>query len=483
MPSPYSRLTLLAFMLCIPVVSPMTPSAQGPACGKRNNNTHAKLQECVTLDGVRRHLEAFQAIADANGDTRASGTPGYDQSAQYVAGVLQEAGYNVALQPFTYSTFFELTPSVLEQLAPAPVGPIAHTIMSHSGSGDVTAPASPLAVATGCEASDFAGFPTGDIALILRGDCTFALKATNAVAAGASGVVIYNDIPSDLPGVLGNAFTLNVGVVGVAQDIGLQLAATPGLLLRLKTDTVRGAVTTANVIAESRGGDPSNVVVAGAHLDSVLGSPGIQDNGSGSAALLEVAVQMGKVKPRNKVRFIWFAAEEVGTRGAAHYVSTLSPEEQDAIALMLNFDMVGSPNYVFHVYDGDDSDGTGFGPGPAGSAAIEALFQSFYEERGYAHKGVGLGYPSDQQPFVAAGIPAGGLFTGAEIPKTVEEANLWGGTAGDPYDQCYHLSCDTFVNVSVTALEVNADAIAYAVLQYAMNTEKVNGRRGKGNFK
>jgi aminopeptidase Y len=272
-------------------------------------------------------------------------------------------------------------------------------------------------------------------------------------------------------------------VVGVAQDIGLQLAATPGLLLRLETDTVRGAVTTANVIAESRGGDPSNVVVAGAHLDSVLGSPGIQDNGSGSAALLEVAVQMGKVKPRNKVRFIWFAAEEVGTRGAAHYVSSLSPEEQDAIALMLNFDMVGSPNYVFHVYDGDDSDGTGFGPGPAGSAAIEALFQSFYEERGYAHKGVGLGYPSDQQPFVAAGIPAGGLFTGAEIPKTVEEANLWGGTAGDPYDPCYHLSCDTFANVSVTALEVNADAIAYAVLQYAMNTEKVNGRRGKGNFK
>ncbi len=155
---------------------------------------------------------------------------------------------------------------------------------------------STLPVITGCNASDFAGFPAGNIALISRGACTFALKATNAFNAGAVGVVIYNNVPGTLNGTLSSTFTLDISVTAVTQDVGQQLAATPGLVMRLKTDTFRGIATTSNVIAESTYGDPDNVVMVGAHLDSVNAGPGIQDNGSGSAAILEVALQMKKVK-------------------------------------------------------------------------------------------------------------------------------------------------------------------------------------------
>jgi Zn-dependent M28 family amino/carboxypeptidase len=143
--------------------------------------------------------------------------------------------------------------------------------------------------------------------------------------------------------------------------------------------------------------------------------------------------------------------------------------------------MIGSPNFVY-IYDGDDSDGVGAGAGPEGSAQIEALFESFYEGRGLPYKGTDFSGRSDYGPFIAVGIPSGGLFTGAEGIKTPEEAAIWGGTAGEQYDPCYHLACDTFDNVSLEALDTNSDAVATAVLTYAMNTESINGVRGKGNF-
>jgi aminopeptidase Y len=463
----------------------------GPAsCDTRVNNTHAKLLECVTLEGVREHQAAFQAIADANGDTRVSGSPGYDLSVEYVADQLTSYGYNVTVQDFQFQTFVSLSPSILEQISPAPGGPIPHNIMSYSGSGDVTAPVSiPSGDFRGCNASDFAGFPARQIALISRGAppgfpvaCTFALKTTNAYNAGAAGVVIYNNAPGGFAGTLGNTFTLDIGAVSISQEMGQQLAATPGLVLHLKTDTFRGIATTSNVLAESRSGDPNNVVMAGAHLDSVNAGPGINDNGSGSGALLEVAKQMAKVQPRNKVRFAWWGAEESVLVGSTHYVNNLSAEELDKITLYLNFDMVGSPNFVFFIYDGDDSDGTGAPAGPAGSAEIEETFEAYFTMVDEPFKGTDFTGRSDYGPFIAVGIPSGGLFTGAEGIKTPEEAAIWGGTAGQQYDPCYHQACDTYDNNSDHALSVNADAIAYAVLQYAMSTEDINGDPGKGNF-
>jgi aminopeptidase Y len=460
---------------------PPVAIAGSPACDSRNNNNVAKLTECVTLDGVRAHQAALQAIADANGDTRVSGTPGYDASVDYVAGRLSAAGYDVDIQPFQFQTFIILTPTILEQVSPPPAGPVANNVLSYSGSGDVTAPVSTVSDIRGCNAADFAGFPAGNIALISRGACTFAIKATNAFNAGASGVVIYNNSPGVLNGTLGNGFTLDIGVTSVTQDVGLVLAATPGLVMRLKTDTFRGIATTYNVLAESTGGDPSNVVMAGAFLDSVNAGPGINSNGSGSAALLETALRMAKVKPRNKVRFAWWGASRSGLIGSVFYVDGLSDEERAKIALYLNFDTIGSPNFVYFVYDGDNSDAVGAGPGPDGSAAIEKTFEAFYDSRGLPYKGTDFSGLSDYGPFIAAGIPSGGIFTGAEGIKTPDEAALWSGTAGVAYDPCYQLACDTYANNNDSALDVNADAVAFAVLKYAMSTKDVNGVKGKGN--
>jgi aminopeptidase Y len=188
---------------------------------------------------------------------------------------------------------------------------------------------------------------------------------------------------------------------------------------------------------------------------------------------------MAKVKPRNKLRFALWGAEESGLVGSTQYVEGLPVAEQEKIALYLNFDMIGSPNPVYFVYDGDNSDAVGAGPGPDGSAAIEKAFEAFYTKRNLPFKGTDFDGRSDYGPFIAAGIPAGGLFTGAEGIKTADEAALWGGTAGTAYDPCYHQACDNFANINLTALDVNADAVAYATLQFAMTTEAVNGIKGK----
>ena len=297
------------------------------------------------------------------------------------------------------------------------------------------------------------------------------------------GVVIYNNIAGELAGTLGATFTLDIGATGITQALGQQLAATPGLVMRLKTDTLRGTATTSNVLAELPGKNAGNVVMAGAHLDSVNAGPGINDNGSGSAALIEVAENLRGVKPQNTLRFAWWGAEESNLVGSTYYVANLSQAELDRIALYLNFDMIGSPNHVFFIYDGDDSDGVGAGPGPAGSAQIEKTFEAFFTGRGIPFKGTDFSGRSDYGPFIASGVPSGGLFTGAEGIKTAEEAVLWGGTAGVAYDPCYHQACDTYANNNDVALATNSDAVAYAVLSYGMSTQLINGTKSKGNFR
>jgi len=460
------------------------------ACSNRVNNTHTKLLECVTLEGVRAHQAALQAIADANGGVRAAGTPGYDQSVQYIVDKMTAAGYVVTLNAFP---FVYIPPARLQQTAPnsATYDTGAFT---GSGTGNVAANVTavdinlvpPRASTSGCEAADFAGFPAGNIALVQRGTCTFAAKAENAQAAGASAVIIFNqgNTPAREELIVGTLapFTATIPVVGASFADG-QALAQAGSAAAISVDPAQN-ITQYNVIAESRGGDPNNVVMAGAHLDSVQRGPGINDNGSGSAAILETAIQMAKVKPRNKLRFAWWGAEEAGLVGSTAYVAGLSEEERKKIALYLNFDMVGSPNHVFFIYDGDDSDRVGAPPGPAGSAEIEKVFEAFYRERNIPFKGTDFSGRSDYGPFIAPGvdIPSGGLFTGAEGVKSAEEAAIWGGTAGQAYDPCYHLACDTYANNNDYALDVNSDAIAYAVLQFAMNTEIINGQRGKGNF-
>ena len=225
-----------------------------------------------------------------------------------------------------------------------------------------------------------------------------------------------------------------------------------------------GGATGYNLIADWPGGNTSNTLMIGAHLDSVASGPGINDNGTGSAANLEAALAVARTgfQPTRHLRFAWWGAEELGLRGSTAYVNSLTAAQKAAITGYLNFDMVGSPNPGYFLYDGDNSDGTGAGPGPAGSAQIEQTLAAYFSSIGVPTRGTDFDGRSDYGPFIAAGIPAGGIFTGAEGRKTAAQVQLWGGTAS-AFDPCYHSSCDTIANVNDTALDRNSDAIAYAI--------------------
>jgi Zn-dependent M28 family amino/carboxypeptidase len=246
-----------------------------------------------------------------------------------------------------------------------------------------------------------------------------------------------------------------------------------GKTVRARVEFRTGITPTQNVIAETRGGDPNKVIVVGAHLDSVGTGPGINDNGSGSAAILEMAQALRGVYPKNKIRFIWFSAEESGLLGSEHYVASLPAEEQAKIAANLNFDMIGSPNFVNFVYDGDLSDSPPIGEDvfhPAArpfSATIEKIFLDYFKSQRIATAPTDFDGRSDYGPFIRNGIPAGGLFTGAEGLKTPAQAALFGGIAGEPFDPCYHQGCDTFFNNSNRALDQNSDAAAHALITLA----------------
>ncbi len=281
---------------------------------------------------------------------------------------------------------------------------------------------------------------------------------------------------------------------------GADLATTPNSTVTVKVDYVAEERTAYNVLAETASGNDANTVMAGAHLDSVQGGAGINDNGTGSAALLETAIQMSKVKPNNTVRFAWWGAEESGLLGSEYYVSQLGEEAANDIALYLNFDMIGSPNYFFGIYDGDDSSDTAPVPIPPGSAEIEDVFEGYFDSRGIPHQDTDFSGRSDYGPFIAIDIPAGGLFTGAEDVKTADEAALYGGLPGEAYDPCYHQPCDNLTgagqpaglyaalneeydlvgNVNTYALDVNSDAVAAAIITFAFDTSTVNGVSAPG---
>ncbi|MFF0243480.1 M28 family peptidase [Streptosporangium sandarakinum] len=247
-----------------------------------------------------------------------------------------------------------------------------------------------------------------------------------------------------------------------------------GFTTTLQSFSYNGA-TGYNVIADWPGGDPNDILMVGAHLDSVTAGPGINDNGSGSAAVLETALEVSRqsLAPSKHLRFAWWGAEELGLRGSQYYVNNLPSTERSKIKGYLNFDMVGSPNPGYFIYDGDNSDGVGSGPGPAGSAQLEATLAAYFSSIGVPTRGTDFDGRSDYGPFISAGIPAGGTFTGAEGIKSSAQASLWGGTAGAAFDSCYHRSCDTTSNINDTALNRNADAIAYAVWTIATATPPV----------
>ena len=494
-------LVLVAGAIALALVPGSAGAAPPAACANRNNNTYDKLLECVTVEGVRAHQAALQAIADANGGNRAAGTSGYDASVEYVIDTMEAAGWTVTTHQFDFTVaqpIRQLTPVVATHASGGVTGSALGTVTNTVTPIDINL-TPPRANTSGCDGAyteaavgapltadpggvnDFAGFVAGRIALIQRGGCSFALKIANAQAAGAAAVILFNqgDTPARsvtltnitaAPPANSASPAIAIPVVGTSFDAGASLAQ--------PNTTATVAVVNdpqSNVIAELPGRTSDNVVMAGAHLDSVPAGPGINDNGSGSAALLEIAEQLRKLKPQNTLRFAWWGGEESGLVGSTAYVDDLSAAEKDRIALYMNFDMIGSPNYIFMVYDADESSFEAPVPIPPGSTAIEDVFESFYTQQGEPYDDTEFSGRSDYQAFIENGIPSGGLFTGAEEVKTEEQEEIWGGTAGAQFDPCYHLACDTYANVNEHALDVNSDAIAFATLLFSYSTETVNG--------
>jgi len=474
-------------LLALALAVPLTASSATPA------RTEQRTTDQSLLAGVREHLTALQRIAERNGGNRAAGTSGYDASARYAAARMRAAGYRVRLQELTFPFVFDRSPPELRALGGASWTHRAgrdYVTLSYSGSGRVEAAVTavdllvpspaPNSSTSGCETSDFAAFPRGSVALLQRGSCTFRVKAANAIAAGASAVVVTNE------GNLGrqDVFSATLGppqvrvpVIAASSEVGEALRGgvrdgATGVRALVETDVVAQTRRTRNVIAESRRGSPRSLVVVGAHLDSVPDGPGINDNGSGSAVVLETAERLARTTPRNRLRFVWWGAEELGLVGSRNYVESLSTTARRDHALYLNFDMAGSPNFVSFVYDGDGSEGNGARL-PPGSDAIERVFTRYFTSRRQAYRQTSIGGSSDHFPFAQAGIPVGGLFTGADGRKSAEEAAAFGGRDGQPYDPCYHRACDRLANVSNAALERIVRAALHAVSVFARDVSTI----------
>lgn len=464
----------------------LVPTATAAPPGKHDHHHGKELSNEVTGDRVFKHLRAFQRIADANDGNRAMGTSGYEASARYVESVLRKSGYRPERQYFSFDELVVDTQSLHAAGIDVP-GPLyAAEFAPDTPVGGITGPiAQPIdANRHGCTAADWAGVEvTGAVALVSRGTCSFGQKVAAAAAAGADAAILYNNIAGPLNPTLGAEGPDWIPTVGISLEAGQAIiAALAGGGEATATYDLQTHVETFesfNVIAQTRKGDDDNVVMLGAHLDGVEEGPGINDNGTGSAAILETAVQLARSgKINNAVRFAWWGAEERGLIGSTHYVNDLvanAPDELDKIATYLNFDMVGSTNYTIGVYDANESTYEAPVPVPEGSVATEAILTDYFDSIDQPWVDSPFSGRSDYQAFINNGIPASGLFTGADGIKTEEEAEIFGGTAGIPLDPNYHSVGDDLSNVDRTALDIMSRAIGDAAQELARSTESING--------
>jgi Zn-dependent M28 family amino/carboxypeptidase len=453
-----------------PVPRRTTPAAEDYAQSMRQK---------VSADAMFGHLEKLQQIADANGGNRAVGTPGYDASVDYIVKTLRDKGFDVQTPAFDFRQFDagDVLLSVNGAMVPT------HVLQYSAGTGPdgVSGPlvAAPPGDAPGCKASDYDGLAvSGAVVLVDRGSCHFSAKEQVAVQRGAVALIIADNVTEDqITGTLGERSDVKIPVVSVSKTDGARLRTAPGPTT-IKVDAKVKTLKARNVIAQTKTGSPQNVVMVGAHLDSVAAGPGINDNGSGVAAVLETAVQMGaSPSVQNAVRFAFWGAEELGLVGSQKYVSSLGENALKDIALYLNFDMLASPNPGYFTYDGDQSSppDQGAPPVPEGSAGIERTLVSYLTIAGRTAENTSFGGRSDYDAFNRAGIPSGGLFSGAEENKSAEQKRLWGGQADAPFDPNYHKPSDTLQHIDLTALGINGSGVAYAVALYSQD---MGGRNG-----
>lgn len=486
-----ARRTLVALASSIVIVA--AGALTSPAAAHDRGRSPEKFAQKVSTKAVQGHLAAFQRIADKNGGNRAALTSGYEESARYVERTLRKAGYRTERDPFTFDREIIDTATLTENSPGSAAYEVDQMEFSpNSAVGGVTGNLVTPANALGCTAADWSGIDASEqIALVSRGTCPFADKAVNAAAAGAVGVVIYNNVADvQLFGTLGAEGLVDIPVAGIRQADGQALVtalAAGDVNVTLDLTSHTEVAESFNVIAETRQGRDDNVVMLGAHLDGVEEGPGINDNGTGSAAILETAVQLAKshTPHHNTVRFAWWGAEELGLIGSTAYVEELATQEGelDRIATYLNFDMVGSPNYIIGVYDADESTYPAPVEVPEGSVATEAVLTSWFDKVGQPWVDTEFSGRSDYQAFILNGVPASGLFTGADDVKTPEEVALFGGTAGITHDPNYHSVGDDLSNVNAKALGIMSKAIAASTYSLAWDTSAINGVSGPGKGK
>eukprot|EP01095_Lingulamoeba_sp_RSL-Kostka_P012007 TRINITY_DN4691_c0_g1_i1.p1 TRINITY_DN4691_c0_g1~~TRINITY_DN4691_c0_g1_i1.p1 ORF type:complete len:505 (-),score=182.07 TRINITY_DN4691_c0_g1_i1:95-1609(-) len=420
-----------------------------------------------------KYLEDLQLIALENDDTRAVGTTGFNDSAIFVYDMISKnTNFDVEYQFFTISSFSIGSSSMFKQVTPTEINyrnGIDFITLTYSGKGDVTSllqlPSNDLNN-DGCNSDDF-DFIKGNIAIIPRGNCDFNMKVENAVSKGAVGVLIMNyENQGIASGTLGNM--QDVPVFMITYSLGSTLLELPNNQFNMFANTSVETTYTANVIATSKEGDPNSKIVSGSHLDSVPAGPGINDNGSGTSSNLALALhyyellqynqQQGLPKPVNQVQFAWFAGEELGLLGSKHYVQSLG-NDTSSIGANLNFDMLASPNYFSGIYYGNDAKD----PIKYACTAIQLLFEEYYINSGLPFDYTTFDGRSDYGPFIEVDIPAGGLFSGAEKKKSIEQVEKYGGVANEAYDECYHRKCDDLLNINTECLYQMANAANFVL--------------------
>jgi Zn-dependent M28 family amino/carboxypeptidase len=452
--------------------------AASPSVASAADVNTASLRSAVKPANVFAHQADLEAIADANGGNRDTRTSGYKASVDYVVDQLESYGYDPEIVQFNLPEWVENSTPVLTRTDVDPdKSYIAGTAadddspavdfitfeLSPSGSltnvrvvptNDVQIPSTGGST-SGCEPGDYPAAVSGAVALIQRGTCPFVQKLSAAEDAGAVGVILFNE--GDTAGRRNALFRsgpadLGIPAVHSSFAVGEELynayKAGQNPTVNMVIDAEVKDRFFPQVLAETPGGNPNRVEVIGAHLDSVAAGPGINDDGSGSSAQLEIAKQIARkdLEPRQKMRFAWWGGEEEGLIGSLYYTEHLPASEVDKIMVMLDFDMISSPNFARLVYDGNGSE-PGNPAGPAGSGEVERVFVDFWRSQGFVSEPIPFDGRSDYVGFTNLGIPAGGIFAGAEDPKTPAQEALYGGAAGEQLDPCYHAFCDTLATI------------------------------------
>jgi Zn-dependent M28 family amino/carboxypeptidase len=437
----------------------------------------------VTADRMLAHLRALQDIANANKGNRAAGTPGYDASVDYVAKALRSRGFDVTTPQF--DRLYSASPGKPALTIAGRSYPVDQaSLLVRTPPGGLTGPPIRPNRPAGCTAGDYPTVvPKGAIAVVDDTRCSVVDKQNSAVAKGAAGLIVIS-APNGAgapPALFGpgyyNRLTVPVAVVGAYGGAALASATAP---VRLVLDAENIKITSRNVLAQTKTGSPHDVVMVGAHLDGPRGGPGINDNGSGVAAVLETALQLGPLPPvNNAVRFVFWGADQDGPNGAMDYVFGLDGERLNDIAMYLDFVMLGSANAGYFTDDGDQSGPPGAGVAaadvPEGSAGIERTLGSYLYLAGKRPADMPLSTRTDYHPFMIAGVPVGGMTAGASQTKTTVQARLWGGQPGFWFDPNYQSARDTVENINREALTVMGSGVAYAVGCYA---ESIGGAWG-----